>query len=166
MWWGYAEIRDRKCFSVQFKHFMIATGLGRVLILGLLVLFGIMAWTQIAGNAPTSAVVWPLVILALLTALIASLHVKIQVEEDLRVRLWPFPARVISFPEITSVAVTQYRPIRDYGGWGLKLGRGGVAYTVSGNLGVKVELANGRHIMIGAKQPAAVCAAIQEKISG
>jgi hypothetical protein len=33
-------------------------------------------------------------------------------------------------------------------------------------LGVKVELANGRHIMIGAKQPAAVRYAIQEKING
>lgn len=145
---------------------MITTGLGRIVVLGLLVIFGVRAWMQSAGNAPTSAVVWQLVVLPVLTTLIFAMHVSIRVSDELKVRLWPFPTRTVSFNEIISVEVTKYRPIRDYGGWGLKIGRGGVAYTISGNLGVKVGLANGRHIMIGAKQPAAVRYAIQEKING
>lgn len=94
------------------------------------------------------------------------MHVKIRVGDDLRVRFWPFPGRHVQFFDITAVDVVKYRPVRDYGGWGIKWGKGGMAFTAGGNIGIKVQLASGRHLILSAKQPTAVCAAIQEKING
>ena len=45
----------------------------------------------------------------------------------------------------------KYKPISQYGGWGIKYGFNGKAYNVSGNLGVKVFLKNGSNIMFGSQ---------------
>ncbi len=57
-------------------------------------------------------------------------------------------------------AVT-YRPIRDFGGWGIRVGRGGWAYNVSGNRGVQLRFKSGKRLMIGSKRPEALLEAIQ-----
>ena len=49
--------------------------------------------------------------------------------------------------------VQTYRPIRDYGGWGIRYGRGGKAYNVSGNRGVMLELSDGQKLLIGSQKP-------------
>jgi hypothetical protein len=46
-----------------------------------------------------------------------------------------------------------YRPFREYGGWGIRFGRQGIAYTVSGDRGVLVRLRNGRSFLLGSKRP-------------
>ena len=48
----------------------------------------------------------------------------------------------------------QYRPILDYGGWGIRWGPGkGWAYNVSGNRGVQLELLDGKQLLIGSQNP-------------
>jgi len=42
----------------------------------------------------------------------------------------------IGLEEIVRFEVQTYRPIRDYGGWGIRYGWKGKAYNVSGNRGV------------------------------
>lgn len=55
-----------------------------------------------------------------------------------------------------------YRPIMEYGGWGIKFGFGkGIAYNVSGNRGVQLELNNGKKILIGSQKPEELETAIQ-----
>ncbi len=46
-----------------------------------------------------------------------------------------------------------YRPILEYGGWGIRYGLRGRAYNVSGNRGLRVELTNGKHILFGSAKP-------------
>ena len=36
----------------------------------------------------------------------------------------------------------------DYGGWGLKRGKKGLAYTISGNYGIYLEMKMGKNIML------------------
>lgn len=50
------------------------------------------------------------------------------------IRFWPFPGRRFRWQEIERTEVITYRPLRDFGGWGLRwaLGRRR-AYTVSGH---------------------------------
>jgi len=68
--------------------------------------------------------------------------------------------RIIPIRDIrTAVAVT-YRPLRDYGGWGIRWGPRGQAYNVSGDRGVQLELANGKRLLIGSQRPEELEAAI------
>ncbi len=47
----------------------------------------------------------------------------------------------------------QYRPILEYGGWGIRWSPSkGVAYNVTGNQGVQLEMINGRKILIGSRE--------------
>ena len=58
----------------------------------------------------------------------------------------------IPFDSIKKYEVRTYQPIREYGGWGIRYGRGGKAYNVSGNKGVQFELINGKRILIGSQR--------------
>jgi hypothetical protein len=49
--------------------------------------------------------------------------------------------------------VITYRPIIDYGGWGVRFGRKGMAYNVSGNIGLLISRKNGKTILIGTQKP-------------
>jgi hypothetical protein len=61
-----------------------------------------------------------------------------------------------------------YSPLRDYGGWGIRRGAKGKAYNVSGNHGVRLELSDGKRILIGSQRPEelseAVAAALKHVI--
>lgn len=65
--------------------------------------------------------------------------------------LWPKKTYLLS--EIAEAEVRTYRPIMEYGGWGVRFGRRGRAFNVSGNRGVELTLTNGKRVMIGSPQP-------------
>ncbi len=69
------------------------------------------------------------------------------------IRFFPFHRtfRRIAFAEIKRCEVLNYRPIRDYGGWGIRFRCKGKAYNVSGNRGVQIELLNGDRLLIGSQ---------------
>jgi hypothetical protein len=68
---------------------------------------------------------------------------------------------VIRFDEIQGYAACAYRPLRDYGGWGVRYGRNGKAYTISGTRGVQFSLQNGTQILIGSQSPEELVRALQ-----
>jgi hypothetical protein len=80
---------------------------------------------------------------------------------ELDVRFWPFARRRIPANEIVSCEVRTYRPIREYGGWGVRYGFGGMAYNMSGNRGVQLELAGGKRVLIGSQRPEELAAALR-----
>ena len=78
------------------------------------------------------------------------------------VRFSPFHRRPKHFaPEkiVRAEAVT-YRPIRDYGGWGVRFGPKGRAYNTHGDRGVRLEFTDGRPLLIGSQQPETLANAI------
>ena len=92
----------------------------------------------------------------------ASRLVTVVRPEALYVQLFPFHLKpvVIRWDSIAACSGGKYNPILDYGGWGIRLGRDGRAYNVSGNLGVKLELKQGRSLLIGTRHPVELAAAI------
>lgn len=148
---------------------MIRTGLGQFILAALLVVFGAMTLLQWYGGAPAKQLILPAVLYVLALIFIASLRVDVKLGDPggtLAVRLFPFPGRRIPYTDITSVEVVHYRPVRDYGGWGIRWSRTGTAFTVSGNIAVRVELQNGKHVLIGAATPAALRDAIRGRMHG
>ena len=73
--------------------------------------------------------------------------------------------RDVSCREIVAAEAVSYRPLREYGGWGIRRGRGGAAYTVSGNRGVRISLSDGTSLLIGSRRADELAAALSCCIS-
>ena len=58
-----------------------------------------------------------------------------------------------SYDEIEKFEVRTYRPIYEYGGWGIRYGFGGMAYNVYGNKGIQLTLNSKKKILIGTQNP-------------
>ncbi len=68
-----------------------------------------------------------------------------------------FSLRLIKWSEVNKAYVRTYDPISEYGGWGLKGGslwnkKNGTAINVSGDIGIQLELKNGKRILIGTQK--------------
>lgn len=99
----------------------------------------------------------PMMIAAIVTALIFVLFwfTKLETRVDeagITIRFFPFQ-RVYYYTkweEIESASVRTYKPVMEYGGWGLRYSfRNGKAYSVSGNKGLQLTLKSGKKFLIG-----------------
>lgn len=110
---------------------------------------------------------WVLVPLWLLAGLglpllIALTRLVVEVERDaVLVRYRPFfVRRRIPLAEIASADAVTYRPLREYGGWGIRgIGRRR-AYNARGDRGVQLVLTDGRRVLLGSQVPEQLAAAI------
>lgn len=106
----------------------------------------------------------PILVLWFLWVLSLSVSVT---DEGIRYRFFPLAWGLIRFDEIEGCEARTYRPIREYGGWGIRYGlRGGKAYNVKGNQGVQLVLKNGRRILFGSQCAEELAAAIQARVNG
>lgn len=89
-----------------------------------------------------------------LGALLYSLKMVTDVDPDgIWIRAMPIRLeRRIPFGEVTSCEARTYNPLLEYGGWGIRYGRSGKAYNVSGNRGVQLVLGSGERLLIGSQR--------------
>jgi len=82
-----------------------------------------------------------------------QLRIKVSVD-GLHYQFFPFhfKAHTIKIEDIEKFKATEYSPLKEYGGWGIKFGFGGKAYNVSGNKGVRIHLKDGTNIMFGSQK--------------
>lgn len=73
----------------------------------------------------------------------------------------PFRRRTVDLDEVLEVQAIDYKPVAQYGGYGYRIRRGGVAYNVSGKRGVRLSLPEGRHLLIGSQRAEELAAAIE-----
>lgn len=86
------------------------------------------------------------------------------------VRVWfgwvPIYRRVVPIGEVRRVAQAAFRPIADYGFWGVRSGRDGDrALIARGNRGVRLELADGSILVIGSQRPEELAQAIESALT-
>ncbi|MCE5252662.1 MAG: DUF6141 family protein [Actinomycetia bacterium] len=81
---------------------------------------------------------------------------------ELSIRLYPFRATRIPLVEVGHAECREYSPMREYGGWGIRVGRlSGRAYNASGNQGVQLIMRDGRRILVGSQRPEQLLAALR-----
>jgi hypothetical protein len=85
------------------------------------------------------------------------------------VRIWfgliPTYRKYIAIGAIQRVEVVDYRPIVDYGGWGIRFGRDGErVFNARGSRGVRLFLSDGSKYLIGSQNPEELAGAINETI--
>ncbi|HNS17448.1 MAG TPA: hypothetical protein PKH94_10065 [Bacteroidales bacterium] len=88
--------------------------------------------------------------------LITKLETEIR-RDGIHYRFPPFinRTRIQRWEDIKEYRVRKYSPIGEYGGWGYRMGgkKAGVAYNISGNMGLQLELKNGKKILLGTRKP-------------
>jgi hypothetical protein len=75
-------------------------------------------------------------------------------ETGVSYRFFPFQMKFHKIPwdTVGSCGVITYNPVRDYGGWGVRSGKNGKAYNISGNTGLQLQLKTGEIILIGTQK--------------
>lgn len=116
----------------------------------------LLLWLRIADLIEESfSIVAILFVLAImLLVFFTTLRTEIS-EEGISYRMWPFhkKPRLLAWSDIERVEIRKYKPIRDYGGWGIRFGLHGKAYNIKGNMGLQVKLTSGQSILIGTQRP-------------
>ena len=124
--------------------------------------------TPFGSNPASDAVVWIIAMLIGMAMPLLFLMLKMVTEvrkDRIRIRYFPLHTRIISVGEIKKYEACKFRPLLDYGGWGIRwAGRRGMAYVVSGNKGVHLELTNGKKLMIGSHKAEELAAAIRQAL--
>jgi hypothetical protein len=98
----------------------------------------------------------------LIYSIILSMKLKFRIDEKgIYYRFIPFhfSDRFLSWNEISKAYIRKYNAIYEYGGWGLRMvffRKKGRAINVSGNIGLQLELKNGKKILIGTQKEAEV----------
>jgi hypothetical protein len=64
-----------------------------------------------------------------------------------------FKPKQIQWDEIKEAKVRKYRPLLEYGGWGIRFGLKGKAYNTRGNMGLQLHFVNGKRLLIGTQKP-------------
>ena len=85
------------------------------------------------------------------------------------VRVWfgwiPTYRRFVPIGLVQKIEVVSYRPLADYGGWGIRSGRDGErVLNARGNRGVRLELSDGTRLLIGSQRPEALAVAIERAL--
>jgi hypothetical protein len=81
--------------------------------------------------------------------------------EGLYIRFKPLRSKIIPYSSITSCEARTYKPLSEYGGWGIKYGRSGWAYNMSGDRGVQLVLDSGKRILVGSQRADELAMAIK-----
>lgn len=144
------------------------------ILLGIIILLFIYAIIQQTilkipfGDNP--APTWLLGIFSLIPVLFLVLFYrsKLQLEiseKELTFHFRPFhkKAKKISWSEIQQAYTRKYSPISEFGGWGLRRGLKGKAYTTSGDFGLQLKLKNGTQILLGSQKVEELEQILQEK---
>lgn len=79
----------------------------------------------------------------------------------LSVRLVPFGSKRIPMRGIKSAQAREYSPMREFGGWGIRISRDGRAYNAYGKTGVQLVLTDESRMLIGTQQPEELLAALR-----
>ncbi len=95
------------------------------------------------------------------------LHMRVEVSPAAVTIVYrPFINRRIPLGEIAHVEVRVYRPLIEFGGWGIRGWGNRVAYNVNGNTGVELTLTDGRHVLLGSRHAPELAGAIYKAWHG
>ncbi len=85
-------------------------------------------------------------------------------DDGIYIKFYPFQLKYqhLTFNEILTYKVREFNPVKEFGGWGLKYGASGKAYSMNGNYGVQLELQDRSELMIGSRKPQDLASAIEK----
>lgn len=155
-------VNNGKVLYREVQHFRQAWLWAFLIFILLLAVYAIvqqLAWGRPFGSNPAPDVLLMVIVAVFGVAFptfFCLMNLTTEVRGDgLYFRFFPFHRsfRRIPWEEMKEYGVRTYSALKDYGGWGIRYGREGKAYNVSGNHGVQLELSNGDRVLIGSQRP-------------
>jgi len=134
-----------------------------------LVVTAVISYAQILEGAPPMptpamlALLFGFLVAVVLPGLLMRIKLVVRLDpQTLTASFWPFRQKVFPLAEIVSWEARAYRPLRDFGGWGVRYSRSLDCwiYNVKGNQGVFLELVGGRKFMLGSQRAEELAAAL------
>lgn len=125
---------------------------------------GLMAYafvTQVVGGEPfgnkpmsDTGLMLSMALTVAVSYFLLNLRLDTRVDaQGIEVRFFPIHIQFRRFDwgQLAKCYLRQYSPLREYGGWGIRVGLfgKGKAYNISGNQGLQLEFANGKKLLIG-----------------
>lgn len=86
----------------------------------------------------------------------SSMELIMQIRTDgIYVSFQPFQktTTICLWENMDQLFIRTYNPLKEYGGYGLRLGKGNTALNVSGNIGLQIVFTDGTKLLIGTTQP-------------
>ena len=143
------EFREEQKFT-QWWLWLILIGLGILLIFGM---YKQLILGEKFGDNPMSDI--GLIIFCVfiygIIALFWFMRLKTEIDQnEIRVNFFPFVKKRINWKEIENAEIVNYGFV---GGWGIRLWtKFGTVYNTKGNIGLAIELTNGKKILIGTQK--------------
>ncbi|MBD78998.1 MAG: hypothetical protein CL840_08775 [Crocinitomicaceae bacterium] len=95
-------------------------------------------------------------IFALIASLFLLMKMKTRInDKGIAIRFYPFHSKFVLYhwKDIVSVEVRQYKPLKEFGGWGVRIGfKNARAFSTRGNRGIQMKLKNGQIRLIGTQK--------------
>lgn len=112
-----------------------------------------------AVDVQTVRVLWlAWVLVALTDWAMASIQMVTEIHPDgilVYCKPFRFLKRKLQWDAIDRMYARTYSPLADYGGWGIRRGKSGLAYNMRGHQGVQLELKDSQNVLIGTQTPQA-----------
>jgi hypothetical protein len=99
-----------------------------------------------------AALIFAIVLVTALIVLFAKAKLSTQIDKKfISFRFYPLHRsyRKIAWNSVAKCEVVTYQPVSQYGGWGIRAGKNGKVFSVSGNRGLQIVLRTGERILIG-----------------
>ena len=111
---------------------------------------------SVDGDVPSgNAVFMPPVIMTIILSLFLLLRLETRIDhEGVHVRFFPIHRTWRTYPwtHIAHVDVREYRPLMEYGGWGLRGIGSNRALNVAGKIGIQLVFTSGDKLLIGTQK--------------
>ncbi len=121
-------------------------GIELLVILIPLVLTGQPWWTFVLGVG----------VMVMTMALLGSMKLTTSIDStgvQYKMSVFHWKTHTIPWEDIDQIYVRKYAPISEYGGWGIRYGRGGRALNVRGNYGIQIVKKDGKRLLLGTQTP-------------
>lgn len=101
--------------------------------------------------------------LSMLVVLLTTIRLDTEINSlGIYYRFFPLKKKIfIPKTEIKDCYFRIYKPIREYGGWGIRTGRQGRAFSIRGTKGIQILLKDGSLILIGTSDEIGIKRAIE-----
>ncbi|MCE5217259.1 hypothetical protein LLH03_09550 [bacterium] len=134
-----------------------------------LLLVGILVLTVAVGPltgqpmSPSDQVALVVTVGLLALTILLMWRMRVVVTQERLTILWGFLQWLkirIDLKDVEAIRTVTFRPLRDFGGWGWRGGRGGSrCYNTSGNSGVELRI-HGRAVILGVPDPAELASVV------
>lgn len=142
----------------KFRQWWIWLILVLELVIIVVVVFQTFNDQELKNNLMPLIIIMSSTLFVLVPTILLFFYMRLQTQirkDGVYVKFFPchLSFKVYKWDKVSKLFVRQYDPISEYGGWGLRIGRNGKAFNVSGNKGLQLELHDNKKLLIGTNKP-------------